>query len=234
MKIKNILRKVIITFISLATFMILSSNYIYSKENQGLIDRILLTSEGKTVEYGIKALYRIEGDGEKECNNLIKNLNILKKQDVKILKSKDTYCLEFNKDSGEGYIESIIIDNHNYVVINITEKNSKNNLDSLKSKVNDIIGPNRTGVKYFQYIKAKLPNSNLSKINSRIVDLLKKENAENIDTVKLENGFSTVAYTKKYELMKSNGKFMDLNYSLCSYSSGDYLILGTPVLVTIY
>jgi hypothetical protein len=59
-------------------------------------------------------------------------------------------------------------------------------------------------------------------------------NASNIGTVEIDNGYSTVAYTRKYPVMKNDGKWIDFNYAVCSYSSGNYVIIGTPVIITTY
>jgi len=55
-----------------------------------------------------------------------------------------------------------------------------------------------------------------------------------IETVSINNGLSTVAYTKEYDEKVTNNKLIDFNYAVCNYSSGRYIIIGTPEIITTY
>jgi hypothetical protein len=89
-------------------------------------------------------------------------------------------------------------------------------------------------VKYYFYLKSKVKENNLSLVNDKINKILKNSGAKNIDTVEINKGFSTVAYTKRYETVKNNGLLMDFNYAVTSYNSGNYIIIGTPTIKETY
>lgn len=201
-----------------------------AKKNIDLFSGILNATGSITVENGLKVSFEINGDGEKYCLDFFKKLQI-DSADVNIIKDNDLYCLEFKKTGLNGYIEYMNYDNHNVVTLNIVRKDKENRLSELKDLVATATGKD---LKYFEYLKAKLPNDNLAKINEDIVSFLKDQDAVNIYTTFITNGYSTSAYTRKYSPMKNNGKLMDFNFAVCSYSSGNYVIIGTPVVFTTY
>lgn len=198
-----------------------------------LFNEVLNTAQGTVLEYGVKATFETNSDSEEYCLELLKELGI-KGGNVNITKDKNSYSVDFNNDSINGYIESMRYDNHNVVTLNMAKTDMENGLSKLKKKVEEAIGREKTEVKYFQYLKAQIVNTNKAEVNRDIAEVLKKHNAVNIDTIQIDNGYSTVAYTKKYSTIKSNGKTIDFNFAVGSYSSGSYIIIGTPVIVTTY
>lgn len=220
----------IFMMVSLGDF---NSNLYLASKKPDFFREIVSLTEGKVVEYGVKANFLISEDGENYCLELFKKLNI-ENADINVVKDDKFYSVEFNNNEFKGYIESTSYDNHNVVTLNIVQYDNEYRLLELKNRVSIAVGKDEKEVKYFDYLKAQVNKDSTEKVNSDIAELLKNNNASNIDTIKIDNGYSTVAYTKKYPVMKNNGKLMDLNYAVCSYSSGDYVIIGTPVIITTY
>jgi hypothetical protein len=194
---------------------------------------IVSLAEGKVVEYGVKANFEISEDEEAYCLELLGKLKV-ENTDINVVKDDKFYSVEFKNNELKGYIESTSYDNHNVVSLNVVQYDSEYRLSDLKNRVSIAVGKDEKDVKYFDYLKAQINKSDKEKMNNDIIELLKKNNASSIDTIKIDNGYSTVAYTKNYPVMKNNGKWMDLNYAVCSYSSGDYVIIGTPIIITTY
>jgi hypothetical protein len=212
----------------------LSKNYSEAMKNVDLFDEVIAASDSKIVEYGVRAVLKIEEDQEEYCVRVLRELNIESKS-TNMIKSDKIYCLEFNNSDLNGYIESMSYDNYNVVTLNILKKDTENGISDLRNLIEDVIGESGVDIRYFQYLKAQvMGESDLNEINSNIEKLLKLHNASSIDTVRIENGYSTVAYTKRYPVMRSNGKYMDFNYAVCSYTSGNYIIIGTPTIITTY
>jgi hypothetical protein len=220
----------IFMMVSLGDF---NSNLYLASKKPDFFREIVTLTEGKVVEYGVKANFQISEDGEDYCLELFKKLNI-ENADINVVKGEKFYSVEFNNNEFKGYIESTSYDNHNVVTLNIVQYDNEYRLVELKNRVSIAVGKDEKEVKYFDYLKAQVNKDGTEKVNNDIAELLKNNNASNIDTIKIDNGYSTVAYTKKYPVMKNNGKLMDLNYAVCSYSSGDYVIIGTPVIITTY
>ncbi|MBL4935786.1 YwmB family TATA-box binding protein [Clostridium sp. YIM B02515] len=223
-------------FILILMLMISLGNYndlSYAKKNVDLFNSILEKTEGKTLEYGIKASFDINNNGEEYCIKLLKKLG-LNNGEVNVVKNNDSYCLEFNNNVYKGYIESLANDNHNVVTVNISKNDSKNGLSELISLFENNIEQDKGDIKYFQYLKAKINDDDKNIVNNKVINILKEQNASNIDTIVLSNGFSTTANTNRYEPVTSDGEKIDFNFAVCSYSSGNYIIIGTPVIITSY
>ena len=213
-----------------------------AQEKTNLFDEILFQTNSRTVEYGLKTCFSTGENGEEICNYLIKVLELNNKS-IKLIISKNDnfYCINFSGKNIEGYIESSENCNNNNITINISRIGNKNGLVSLKNKVRSSIGYRGKNIKYYQYLKAKvLENSVDAKIkdnysiNKKVINILKSHGTENIETVVINNGLSTVAYTKEYDAKITNNKLIDFNYAVCNYSSGRYIIIGTPEIITTY
>ena len=202
-------------------------------ESVDFFKEIVSVTEGNVTEFGVKANFEISEDGEIYCLKLLKGMNI-ENADINVVKEDRFYSVEFSNNELKGYIESTSYDNHNVVTLNVVQYDNGYRLSELKNRINIAVGKDEKEVKYFDYLKAQINKGDKEKVNSDIAKLLKNNNASNIDTIKIDNGYSTVAYTKKYPVMKNNGKWMDLNYAVCSYFSGDYVIIGTPVIIKTY
>lgn len=220
---------IFLCIISLINF----KNLSFAKKNNEILNKMIDSVHGNTVEYGIRANFEINENGEKYCLDLLKELNLLS-NNINITRDEKFYSVEFNKAEENGYIEYSSYDNHNIVTLNIVKSDNINRLDELKAHIEMVISKEGNNVKYYQYLKAKILENENEKLNDKIINILKAENAINISSVNLKNGISTVAYTKQFNSIKSNGKLMDLNFALCSYSSGNYLIIGTPIIIEAY
>jgi len=220
---------IFLCIISLSNF----NNLSFAKKNPDIFNKIIETANGSIVEYGIRAKFEIDEAGEKYCLNLLNKLN-LSSCNINIVKDDKFYSMEFSSDEVNGYIEYSDYDNHNVVSLNIVRTDNVNKLDELKNTIDIAINKNKKDVKYFQYLKAKAAERDTEKLNNEIINILMAENTRNISTVQLKNGISTVAYTKQFSPIKDNGKLVDLNYAVCSYGAGNYLIIGTPIIIEAY
>jgi len=237
-------RKSIALLCIVLSLIILQINVSFSnaQEKSNLFDEILLQTKSKTVEYGLKTCFK-SGEGRKEiCNYLVQVLE-LNHKGIKLNSSENEndYCIEFSGKNVEGYIEALKNENANDITVNISRVGNENGLVSLKNKVSAGIGNRGKNIKYFQYLKAKIGNNtenskvdDIYDINKKIIKILKFYGTENIETVSINNGLSTVAYTKGYDEMVSNNKLIDFNYAVCNYSSGRYIIIGTPEIIITY
>lgn len=213
-----------------------------AQEKVNLFNEILIQTKGEIVEYGLRSSFETAEDPKVVCNYLINNLGFNNKQ----VKSSDSengeaYCLEFSRENLKGYIEASKYNNEYVITINVSKIDNENGLESLKNEVSASIGNRGKNIKYFQYLKAKIENSSakagyedINVLNAKIIQMLKSHGTENIETVSINNGLSTIAYTKKYQDKINNNKLIDFNYAVCNYSSGRYIIIGTPEIITTY
>lgn len=211
-------------------------------EEVNLFDEILLQTNSETVEYGLKVSFKTLEEPKEVCDYLINALELTgEKIKLNYFEPENSYCIEFSGEGVQGYIEALRCNYEDVIKINISKIGNKNGLESLKNNVNEVIGYRGKNMKYFQYLKAKMQDINTNigmesvyATNQRIIKILKYNKSKNIETVSINNGLSTVAYTKMYEEEVSNNKLIDFNYAVCDYSSGRYIIIGTPEIITTY
>ncbi len=213
-----------------------------AQEKVDLFEQILIETESKTVEYGLKASFKTEEDIKEVCNCLIGNLGFISdRSKLTVYQKEDSYCVDFSDENLTGYVEGIKCNNEDVITINIMEIDNQNGLKSLKDKVSRATSRFSEDIEYFQYLKAKMGedvpsvvNNTIYDVNESIIKILKYYGTSNIETVSVNNGLSTVAYTKKYGSKLDNNKVIDFNYAVCNYSSGRYIIIGTPEIITTY
>ncbi|NMM61539.1 hypothetical protein HBE96_02280 [Clostridium sp. P21] len=228
-------KKVMILIVFLIIGVIfLFSDFSLASNNSDLFNDILKETNSRTVECGITASFITDENGEKVCNDILKKMGYFDTRYKSMLKNEKIYCIEFGKNNVNGYIETMKYENHNIITINLLEKSNSNLLSNMKSDVQKCIGGKNITIKYFQYLKAQVCNNNIDAINKEVLKILRNHGASNINTVALKNGYSTTAYTGIYNAIQINGKLMDFNYAVCKYQSGNYIILGTPEILTTY
>lgn len=210
-----------------------NESYSFQGKNVNVFNEIVTELQGNIEEYGLRTVIHTKEESEAYCLELLKKLNI-KEAVTSITKEDSVYSIEFNGDDTYGYIENMNYDNYNVVTINIAKKANINGIDDLKELIERALGENHREAKYFQYLKAQFSNKDIYKANESIETLLKQYGASDIETVEIENGYSSTAYTGKYPPVKTGGRHIDFNYALCSYTSGSYVIIGTPIITAAY
>lgn len=223
----------ILSFIFIIAVSFFDHNFSFAKKNTDIINEIVVETEASVTEYGVRSCIKTDNDGETFSLEIFRKLNIWG-LNTNVVKDKNLFCIEFNNESINGYIENMKYENYNIVTINIIEKGTVNGIAKLRTAIEKALGDYSSKAKYYQYLKAEIPNKDISKTNENIKNLLKGYGAVNINTIDIDNGFSTIAYTKRYPVIRNNGKYMDFNYAVCSYSSGNYIIIGTPIIISTY
>ncbi|EET86767.1 conserved hypothetical protein [Clostridium carboxidivorans P7] len=227
-------KKVIfLTVFFIIGIILLISDFSLASKDLDLFNDILQITNSKTVEYGITASFITDKNGEKVCNDILKKMSFIDAKNKSVLKNEKKYCIEFGKNNTNGYIETMKYENHNIITINLVEKSNKNLLNDMKRDLEKCIDDGSVTVKYYQYLKSQVYDD-VDITNDKILKTLKNHGASNITTVALKNGYSSTLYTGLYDAMQSNGKLMDFNYAVCKYNSGNYIIMGTPEILTAY
>jgi hypothetical protein len=217
----------------ISLFLILNGSTLQAKETD-LMDEIINSTGSNVVEYGVSASYITNNMEIETLKDTLRTLGYYDSKYVSISESENVYTIDFIKGNVYGFIEAANENNVIYVTIDVKEKNTQNNVNLLKKNIEGVIEKKYTEVKYYLYLKSKIKENNLSIVNDQIYKILKTRGAKNIDTVEIDKGFSTVAYTKRYETIKNNGVLMDFNYAVTAYDSGNYIIIGTPTINVTY
>lgn len=228
--------RVSIIFI-ISSILAISAFNTYLCKNKGSVDlfnEILNKTNAQVIKYGLITSFHGCGNYKEECRQLLSQIE--PKVEVKEKLYGETYCLEFKNDTTEGYIQSRKDKDNNIITINITCLSNTNELEKLKKKVQNSINTinESSKNKFFCYVKSKINENDLSLLNKEVMEYLKQKGAKNLQSIKLDNGYSTICDTGMYNYIQANGNLIDFNYSICKYDSGNYLIIGTPQIILDY
>ncbi|WP_461206703.1 hypothetical protein [Clostridium sp. DL1XJH146] len=220
--------KSITMFIFLVIFLFGNYHISYAKKNNDLINNILSEVDCKVIEYGIEVtIVTIENFEEEKLMNLLKS-ELVNSASESISKADEVYIKVYG-DNGNGEIQKKYDGNQYYYVMRIF-KNKDYELLKLKEKVLLYLNENfQSKINYSLYVQCKLnEGKNLEKVNNQVISEINSIGASDVNTIELSNGFSTTANTHMYSGKLNNGIIKDFNFAVCNYSSGNYLIIGTP------
>jgi hypothetical protein len=214
-------------------FLILNGKLPYAKETD-LFEEIISKTGSNVIEYGVRVSFMTDSIEKEILEGTLKTMGYYNPSNNIISIKDNVYSIDFNNGDFYGFIQSVKQDDGACITLDIKEKSTINNINLLKKNIENAVGEKYKNIKYFLYLKSKLKQSNLTEVNNQIKTILKNTGAKAIDTVEINNGFSTIAYTKKYQAIKNNGKLIDFNYAVTSYNSGNYIIIGTPTIKETY
>jgi hypothetical protein len=206
----------------------------YALKNNDLINEILSDSKLELLETGVDINFEKEGlnieDDElrKFISNIIENETIGWVEDDK--------GIEFTFNNGYGYINRNVYKNNYRYHISLIMKGIEYRSYDIEENFHNMINELKIdNPEIFIYAKAKLNDETDLKIyNDEIINLLKIYGAEEFKTVEINNGFSTTTNTHRYSGKTINERTFDLNFAVCKYLSGNYLIIGTPEITKSY
>ena len=239
MKKLKILSCLLVLIFSFQYYVCASGDNLYVKsisnvKETDMFKNILEKTNSTPVENGIMATFNTHSDKEKVVNEIFKVLTRYSEYNKKIWRNNKIYCIEFNGYCAEGYVEGVENENYNIITVNIIRKCSQYKLQDLKSMVDKSLSGRKEKCKYFEYVKAKTQKQDVSSVNSEIKNILNYYGASDIKTIALEEGYSSTAYTHKYEPIQSGTGLIDFNYAVVKYDTGTYIIMGTPEIMVTY
>lgn len=225
----------IIFAIAFNSSLIFNSQGIYnSKISSEIEENEVLTSIAKFVnmeicETGVKMIYYCNDNAESQLKSLLQKSPI---KDISSIKndSEDIYFSNISNYDEFIELQGVDLKEQCKITINYKILNSENSLNKIEEYLQKYTENKVVEAKYFKYLKGKLDSNNMDYYNDQIIKALKKYGATNISSLKISNGITSTAVLKN----KYNNKKINLNYSICSYESGTYLLIGTPFLDELY
>ncbi|GAA0121294.1 YwmB family TATA-box binding protein [Clostridium faecium] len=217
-------------FFLIMTIVIINFNIFLfqAKEKEDVFKKVLSSTDSNIVEISITTTFKARENYDYYYDNLLRLLREYTTSIEKELIYDNSNYREFKFDKVYGYIEKIIYKGETLMTINLVEKTNENKLEDLKGVLDRLLLEYDSDAKYFQQIKAVLGEKNLQQINYSITDTLISMGIKGLNTVKLNNGYSSLCNTKTYTAKKINGQLIDFQFAVVRYSSGNYLIMGTP------
>ena len=169
------------------------------------------------LENGVKLQYYTSNALEDEKNRIIKILS-LSNYNEKV--DKGSVFVNGNKGNAKFEIKGSLNNKENFIEVQVIEKNNRININNLQQKLSKIKSHYTKDERYFTFAKGKLIKN--SDENFRLNNLFEQKKVE---TIPISSGITSIAKVKN--------KF-HINYSLCNYDSGTYLVVGTPIIFIEY
>ncbi|SHH50584.1 hypothetical protein [Clostridium grantii] len=206
----------------------------YALRNNDLIKDIIEESQAELLETGVDIIFESKNSNIKNSELIDIVSNIIESEDFNWFDEDEGIKFSFN--NGEGYINKDIYKNNYRYHISLIKKGIEYNSYDIKEKFYNMTKQFEIkNLEVLIYAKAKLSEKTDLKIrNDEIINVLKGYGAEDFKTVEINNGFSTTTNTHRYSGKNINRRSFDLNFAVCKYSSGNYLIIGTPEITKSY
>mgnify|MGYP004569622273 FL=1 len=167
-------------------------------------------------ENGVRSVYRVNA----KKKDVIEDVKKVLKSNLNKEVQEDNDEINIRTSSEELNLKFISNNNDTMVYFTIINYNEEIAISNLMKELTKLQGKNIFDIRYFQYIKGKINN-----IDEKLDKIKSLHQINKIDTLNIHNGYVGMAYLKGAQRV---------NIALNSYDTGNYLIIGTPVIFTTY
>jgi hypothetical protein len=217
------------------SMLFINSEVAYASMRNILFRQLLVNTESTLMEYGLKFTWNTDNNNKIECLKILKNIGIDESgYKIDISQNETMHSINFQSEDRYGQIESYSNNLSDKISLEIIEKGDKLAIEQLEHKLRRRLNLSSHNITVFRYLKAKSNISNISSINEIVIKELIENNAKHIESISLDNSLSITALTGYYEKTKNGYTNIDFNCAVCSYESGNYLIIGTPIIMKSY
>ena len=194
---------------SVRTYALLDDLYLENIQNE-------MKDDFEFQQNGVRSVYRVNAEKQDVIKNTKCTLEANFKEDV-IEKNDEINIRTSLKDIQVKFFSN---NNQTIVYFTIINYNKEIIISNLMKELTELQGKNIFDIRYFQYIKGKINN-----IDDRLKKIESLHQINNIDTLDIHSG-----YVGRANL--NNGE--RVNIALNSYDTGNYLVIGTPVIFVTY
>jgi hypothetical protein len=227
--------KVLLTIALTLIISVFNNSLLFAKENVDIFQEVFSNENIEVCEYSVNATFKASITETQLLEEILERTStILGEMEYTITDKAGFTNITFLNENHNGIINSTHYDGENIITVTVIKKDNKNKTKELQGKLSEILSHVNSRITYSQSIKGKILNNSLDEMNKFVLDTLEKNKSENINTAKLYNGYSNVANTKLYNSKKVGDKDIDIHCAVVKYSSGCYLIMGTPEITLDY
>ncbi|MDO5516610.1 MAG: hypothetical protein Q4F66_03580 [Clostridium sp.] len=176
-------------------------------------------SRSEFVENGVKVQYKTKIDEKTEEEKIS---DCFLKHGLKINSSSN---LEFYNDKVN--VEADLWNDGLYTYVNVTLMNKDASYMTLELQniIRELIDEDSEEVQYFRYYKGRVNDEGQNDSRNTLEEIMSESILNEADILELYNGYAGNATIK-------GGK--ELNFALCRYDTGTYIIIATPIIFAAY
>lgn len=217
---------------------IFASGIFYVKPNTDIFKVLINDMNGKIEQFNVTAEFYSNNDDKSMYIDLLDRINFdFGQVNYKITENDSVITIDFTNEKYDGKIELYKIQEKLKGKVSIIENGSNleySNLEKLKVKISNALSYIDNSIEYSQCIKVKVSKGTIDEYKDLVLDTLSVSESQNINTVKIYNGYSILADTGLYKKKNIFGTDIDFQCALVDYSSGCYLIMGSPEITLAY
>lgn len=227
--------KAVIVLILTLIILVINSSFIYVQGQVDMFEKLLSNRNIEVSEYSVTATFNSDSQGMDACKEIIRKASTTLGEMEYTVNDKDEFSnIIFSNEIYKGSITSTPYKDKSIVVITVIKKEKENKTKELKGKLSEILSHVNSRITYSQCIKGKILNNNLDEVNNFVMNELEQSKAKNINKAKLYNGYSIICNTNLYDSKKVGTMDVDFHCAVVKYSSGCYLVMGTPEITLDY
>lgn len=227
--------KVLLTILLTLVISISNNSIFLAKEKVDIFDVIFSNENIEVSKYSVTATFKTSFSDAGVSKDILNRICTILGNMEYTIEDKDGFTnIVFLNEDYEGTINSTSYDGENIITVTVIKEDTENKTKELQGKLSEILSHVNSRIIYSQCIKGKVLSNNLDEINKFVLDTLGQNKAENINTAKLYNGYSNIANTKLYNSKKIGNLDIDFHCAVVKYSSGCYIIMGTPEITLDY
>ncbi|MCI6277492.1 MAG: YwmB family TATA-box binding protein [Clostridium sp.] len=184
------------------------------KSTEDFIDGAVKSVDGTVIENGSRI----------EITN-IKNFNVRELDDV--LAKHDENKVKISIDE-----EALELEGR--VIINTTSKDNSFSIDNLNKDILKEVTREDRNIKVFSYVKAQLREGDVELYKNNLEKYLINTGGKNIKFSSIDSGVTGVALANMDNSEELDNNLFNINFALVKYTSGTYIIVGTPIITCAY
>lgn len=230
-------KKCFIGILTVLFIIVSSSSIFYGYEQRNIIEEILKSVEVSIKEYkAVGSFYTTKSKDEIYEDVLEKLISVSGQGEIN---SEDKYKFQINNSDNKWLGEILILPYKDEYKVTLSISIYGENLDiderrKLETKVRNVLSIYGSDVEYSLCLKSEITNNTMDEVKEVIINNLSLFKSKNTDEVKINNGYSIIGNTGRYNKRAILGKDIDFNCAIVKYSSGCYLIMGEPEITISY
>ena len=229
--------KLLIMIMFTLSILVIRDEIFYGNIKEDMFSEILDNVNASTEEYVVEGRFYSQDSKKDIYKMIVANIEKTMGQVYQEVNEDLSFKIDYNQGEYDGSISIADYAEGYDVILRISI--CKSNLDikeeeSIRNKIKEILSPINSNVEYSLYVKSKILSGTMDETRDVVLKQLNLNKAQNIDEVKINNGYSIIGNTNLYDKQIILGKEIDFNCAIVRYSSGCYLIMGTPVIGVTY
>lgn len=229
--------KLLIVVMFTLSIVIIRDKTFYGKSEEDMFSGILNSINASTEEYVVEGRFYSQESKENIYETITTNIEEAMGQVYQEVNKDLSFKIDYNHEEYDGRISIAGYGEGYDVVLRISICEPNLDIDeerTVEKKIKEILSPISSKVEYSLYVKSKILNGTIDETRDVILKQLYLNKAQNIDEVEISNGYSIISNTNLYDKQIILGEEIDFNCAIVRYSSGCYLIMGTPVIRITY